>query len=146
MAAARRVQNRFMLGVALVTLTSLRGRHGDPDQALRSFLDVIAHWHEAGNWTQQWTALRNLVHLLLRIERYEPGAELLAAIREASTAAPAFGTDAQRLQDAEHELNVALAPERLKAAVARGSAMRDDEAVRFARKAILDALASTRSS
>jgi predicted ATPase/DNA-binding SARP family transcriptional activator len=146
MAAARRVQNRFMLGVALVTLTSLRGRHGDPDQALRSFLDVIAHWHEAGNWTQQWTALRNLVQLLLRIERYEPGAQLLAAIRKAPTAAPAFGTDAQRLQDAEHKLNVALAPERLEAAVARGAAMRDDEAVRFARKAILDALASPRSS
>jgi predicted ATPase/DNA-binding SARP family transcriptional activator len=145
MAAARRVQNRFMLGVALVTLTSLRGRHGDPDRALLSFLDVIAHWHEAGNWTQQWTALRNLVQLLLRLERYEPGAELLAAIREASTSAPAFGTDEQRLQDAEHEIHVSLAPERLEAAVARGAAMRDDEAVRFARRAILDALASRAS-
>jgi predicted ATPase/DNA-binding SARP family transcriptional activator len=140
MVASRQVENRFMLGVALVTVSSLRSQYGKPKQALHSFLDVINHWHEAGNWTQQWTALRNLVQLLLRIEQYEPAAVLLAAIRKTATAAPAFGIDAERLLDAEVALGTALGPKRMVAAVTRGTAMSDDEALRFARATIRDAL------
>ncbi|MGH9151682.1 MAG: AfsR/SARP family transcriptional regulator [Acidimicrobiales bacterium] len=140
MAAARRARNQFVLGVALVTVTSLRGRYGELGYALRSFLDVIDHWHAAANWTQQWTALRSLVVLLLRMGRHEDAAVLLAAIRRASTAAPAFGADAERLRDAEEAVASALGPDMATTAAARGHRLTDDETLRFARAAICDAL------
>jgi hypothetical protein len=82
------------------------------------------------------------VRLLVRIEHHEPAAILLAAIRKTATAAPEFGTDAERLHDAEMALRTVLGPQTMAAAVARGTAMSDDEVVRFTRDAIRESLLS----
>lgn len=60
---ARAVDNRFVLGAALLSASSLRGRHGDGGEAIRLFLEAVPLWQRAGNWTQQWMTLRNVVEL-----------------------------------------------------------------------------------
>ncbi len=82
--------------VALVSMASLRGWHSDPQKALPLFRDVIEHWHQAGNRTQQWT-LRNLVGLLARLGSFEAAALLYGAQEDAATAGAVFGVDAERL-------------------------------------------------
>lgn len=58
---ARALGERYLTGVALVSVASVRSRHGDPRQALEIFRDAVQHWHRAGNWTQQGTTVRNVV-------------------------------------------------------------------------------------
>ncbi|MGH8887498.1 MAG: AfsR/SARP family transcriptional regulator [Egibacteraceae bacterium] len=86
-------------GPGAVSVASLRGRHGDPSKALPLFRDLIEHWHQAGNWTQQWTTLRNLVGLLVRLGAYEAAAVLYGAQAVAATAGAVYGADAARLAD-----------------------------------------------
>ncbi len=52
---ARAVDNTFVLGVALLSLSSLQARHAEPSSPLATFAEVIAHWHRLGNWTQRRT-------------------------------------------------------------------------------------------
>ncbi|MEX2619858.1 MAG: hypothetical protein WD250_06540 [Egibacteraceae bacterium] len=58
----------FVETISRLTGTSLQGRYGDPAAALPFFADVIDGWRRSGNWTQQWTTLRNFVELLVRLE------------------------------------------------------------------------------
>lgn len=55
------VGHTFLHGVAGVSATTVRARHGDADEALRRFPELIDLWHRAEYWTQQWTMLRSLV-------------------------------------------------------------------------------------
>ena len=90
----------------------------------------------------QWTTLRNLVQLLLRIGCSEDAAVLIHAIEASKTAAAAFGTDAERMADATGTLQTALGECRWSSAVARGAALSDDAAVAFARDAINRAISA----
>lgn len=128
---ARSVGNRFVEGVARVSLASLQARRGDT-QALTSFADSIAHWRRAGDWVHQWTTLRNLVVLLVRLGVCEPAAVLHSAIASASSGASAFGADAERMAAVAAAVQEALGPKRQTAAAARGQAMDDHEAVAYA--------------
>jgi predicted ATPase/DNA-binding SARP family transcriptional activator len=129
---AQTVGSTFVLGVALVSASSVRGRHGDPYGALQMFLMVVQHWHRVGNWTQQWTTLRNVIDLLVRLGADRPAAVLLGAVRAAHTAAPIYGTDAQRMDTAARLLHRRLGPHPFTAGTARGEAMTGDQAVGFA--------------
>ena len=79
LAFARAADNVFMTGNALVSNTSLRGRHGDPALALPLFEEVIEYWRRSGGWTQLWLTLRNLVELISRLGAYEEAAVLYGA-------------------------------------------------------------------
>lgn len=129
---ARAVDNRFLVGVALVSVSSLRGRNGDPDAAIRTFLEVIRLWYTAGNWSQQWTTLRNVIELFVRLGVDRPAAVLLAALQVAPTAAPPFGPDAERLAYARQTLTSRLDAGAFAAAVAHGQAMEPEAVVDFA--------------
>ena len=61
----------FVEGIALVGLASLLGRSGDPGTALPLFRAIVERWRQMGVWTHQWTTLRNLVQLLVRIDSWE---------------------------------------------------------------------------
>src|SRR6185436_1625330 len=89
--------NVFMEGIALVSNTSLRGRHGDPLMALRLFGDVIRHWRRVGGWTQQWLTLRNLLELLARLGAHEETAVLYGACGASTASQPSYGPEADRL-------------------------------------------------
>ena len=129
---AEAADNVFMKGLALVSNTSLRGRHGDTRVALQLFEDVIGHWRRGGSWTQQWITLRNLVELLVRLGAHEPSAVLYGACT-ASTASPrSYGPEADRLKGVVGTLVSSLGEEAFGEAKARGAMLADDEAVSFA--------------
>ena len=56
--------------------------------ALRGYREVIDYFARTGNWTHQWTTLRNLAELLRRLGDDEP-AGLLDAAADAAPDAPA---------------------------------------------------------
>jgi hypothetical protein len=128
----RALRERHLIGVALVSMASLRGRHGDPARALPLFREVIEHWHQAGIWTQQWTTIRNVVELLVRMRADEAAAVLYGAVTSRPTAPPVFGADAYRLAEARRVLTDRLGADAFGTAVAQGAAMRDDDMVAFA--------------
>lgn len=143
-ALARGVRGRFLIGVARVASASLRARHGPPEEAVPAFREVITHWRRLGDWTHQWTTLRNLVGLLVRLGREEPAATLIGAIGAAETGAPPFGSDAERLAGAAATLEGRLGREAFAAAVSRGSAMAGEDAVALALATLEGLMATTR--
>jgi hypothetical protein len=131
------VGNNFLLGVAGVSATTLRARHGDPQQALGRFPDLIDLWDRAGNWTQQWTMLRSLVATLVRLGRDEPAAVLYGALSASPTAAPVYGGDAERLARAVETMERRAGPRQFVAWAEQGRHLADDEVVALARAAAL---------
>jgi predicted ATPase/DNA-binding SARP family transcriptional activator len=129
---AEAADNVFMKGLALVSNTSLRGRHGDARLALKLFEDVIRHWRRGGGWTQQWITLRNLVELLARVGAHEPAAVLYGACTASTTSPPSYGPEADRLEGVVNTLVSSLGEKAFEDAKARGETLSDDEAVSFA--------------
>lgn len=120
---------RYLTGVAAVSATSVRARHGDPRRAAALFHGVIDHWQSGGNWTQQWTTIRNVVELLVRAGCDEPATLLLGALDSSDTASPAFGAAAVRLVAARRVLSERLGAGTLAVMTARGAAMDDLQAL-----------------
>lgn len=85
------VAAHFIHGVALLTATSLRARHGDSATAAHALMQIIDHWEQAGNWRQQWITLRYAVELFARQGNDMATATVLGAIdaNDAATLAPA---------------------------------------------------------
>ena len=77
----------FVVGVATVGLLSVRAGHGREHEALAGYRDVVDYFARTGNWTHQWTTLRNLADLLRRLGDHEPAA-LLQAAADAAPDAP----------------------------------------------------------
>jgi predicted ATPase/DNA-binding SARP family transcriptional activator len=122
----------FVEGIALVGLASLLGRSGDPSTALPLFGAIVDRWREMGIWTHQWTTLRNLVQLLVRIGSWEPAAVLSGAISAHGPDAQAFGADAERMHSATERIAASLGASDWSAANRRGAEMSDEETVTFA--------------
>lgn len=89
---------RMLAGAGRLTASSLRARAADPVDAVPGFERLIRHWARLGDRTHQWTTLRNLVELLVRIEAHEPAAELIGALSNASI--PSYGAEQARLREA----------------------------------------------
>jgi predicted ATPase/DNA-binding SARP family transcriptional activator len=124
------VGNRFLAGVARVSLTALQARAGDAGEALRSFEAVVEHWWRQGNRTHQITTLRNLVGLFERVDAHDAAAELLGAVGPDSHV-PTYGEEADLLARAAARLEAVMGADRLADAVARGAG-RDIEAAAVA--------------
>ncbi|MDD7942844.1 hypothetical protein PHK61_30970 [Actinomycetospora lutea] len=133
---AASVGNRYLDGVARISAASVRARHGDPVLALGQFRDALVLWHEAGGWTQLWTAMRSVIDLLTRVGADHDAAVLHGAVTTSRTAPPAFGSDAERLQANLNTLAHRLGPEQLAAARNHGAELDDDDAVTAAVAAI----------
>jgi predicted ATPase/DNA-binding SARP family transcriptional activator len=133
-ALAESVHSTFTATAAEVGLAALLARAGKTDAALRAFHHTVQRLHRMQIWHHQWTTLRNLVQLFVRVSADEDAATLLGAIGAADTAA--FGVDAAGLDEATARLGHALGPEAFAAATTRGAAMNPDAAVTFALAAI----------
>jgi tetratricopeptide (TPR) repeat protein len=83
----------FLVGVATVGLLTVRAAAGRVDDALRGYREVIDYFARTGNWTHQWTTLRNLADLLRTLGDDEPAA-LLDAAADRAPDAPAVGRSA----------------------------------------------------
>ena len=77
----------FLVGVATVGLLAVQTAAGRIHDALRGYREVIDYFARTGNWTHQWTTLRNLAELLRRLGDDEP-AGLLDAAADAAPDAP----------------------------------------------------------
>ena len=97
-AEADRAGWRFGAGVGRLTASSLRARTADPADAVPGFERLIRYWNRLGDKTHQWTTLRNLVDLFIRLEAYGPAARLLGAVGQATR--PTFGPERERLDEA----------------------------------------------
>ncbi|MDP9021954.1 MAG: winged helix-turn-helix domain-containing protein [Actinomycetota bacterium] len=129
---ARELGVPLVEAIALVTRSSLRARQGDPAAALQSFRAAIVRLRRGGDWTHQWTTLRNLVFLLARIDAHEPATVLLGAIDATGTSARIYGEDAERLRSVKAQLRSSLGASRFTEAHDRGRHMTDAGAVEVA--------------
>jgi tetratricopeptide (TPR) repeat protein len=69
----------FLIGVATVGLHAVRASAGRVHDALQGYREAIDYFARTGNWTHQWTTLRNLANLLRRLDDHEPATALDAA-------------------------------------------------------------------
>ncbi|WP_209306366.1 BTAD domain-containing putative transcriptional regulator [Blastococcus sp. CT_GayMR19] len=76
---ARRAGNTFLAGVASVGLVAARAAAGRAAEALVGYREVIDYFARTGNWTHQWTTVRNLADLLRRLGDEDTAAQLDAA-------------------------------------------------------------------
>jgi hypothetical protein len=100
------------------------------------FREVVEHWAAVGDWTHQWTSLRGVVDVLLRLGRDEDAAVLRGALLSRDGAAPLFGPDAERMAAAGTRLRQRLGGEAYLECGERGARMGDDDVVAFARAAL----------
>jgi len=126
---ARAMDERYLSGVALVALASARSRHGDPHGAVEPFAEVVRHWRDRGDWTHQWTTLRNVVDLLVRLGRTEPAAVLAAALLDPDRSAAGYGADAVRLSATAAALATTIDGDRHTELVSRGRSLTDQQVV-----------------
>ncbi|MEJ2888710.1 BTAD domain-containing putative transcriptional regulator [Actinomycetospora aeridis] len=133
---ARDVGEQYALGVALVTLTSLRARAGDTAAAARSALASLEHWRGTGNRTHQWVGLRGVAEMLADTGHDELAAELLGGLGTRRSGGPLYGPDAARLAALRDALAARLGDDALARAERRGAARDDDGLVDLARDAL----------
>ena len=134
---ARKVNNRYLEGAAIVSSCSLRARTGDPFAALDDFADAVNHWNRIANTPEQLTTLRNLAVLFQRADAPEPLAELLGAVDHTDN--PTYGEEADRLHDARIWASTTLGAARFDELSALG-ATRSITAAAHAALAAIDAL------
>ena len=90
--------SRLIAGLADVSLAALHARHGDPATAFTYYQRVIPQWRQTGAWTPQWITIRTLIDLLTRVGACRDAATLYGAVTSATTGAPPYGADADRLR------------------------------------------------
>jgi predicted ATPase len=129
---AEAVHNRIVLGVAGVSVMSLRARHGEPAEALRSSASVLELWAQTNDWTHFGVGLRSVAELFARVDADEAAAVLLGAVLDGEVGPPVYGADAERLAGLADRLEQKVGTSALAAARGRGQAMTAAEALDFA--------------
>ena len=131
--------NRLVAGLAEVSLAALHARHGDPAAALRYYQQVIPQWRQAGAWTPQWVTIRTLIDLLARVGACQDAATLYGAASSATTGAPPYGADADRLRRSAARLQDQLTVAGFRACTEEGERLDGHQVIDLA----LDAIART---
>ncbi|WP_073419540.1 BTAD domain-containing putative transcriptional regulator [Geodermatophilus nigrescens] len=73
---AAAVRNFWWQGIAMMEGAATRAVHGDPVEAARALVAVLAHWDRVGDATQQWLNLRYVARLLQRVSATADAATL----------------------------------------------------------------------
>jgi predicted ATPase/DNA-binding SARP family transcriptional activator len=108
---AQRVGASFVGSLASVGLVSLLAREGDVREALTGFRWLLRYFSRSGNWTQQWTTVRNLAALLAQHGEAEVAA-LLLRCADAAAEGAAIAVEQRPAYDAlRAELDAALGTE-----------------------------------
>jgi predicted ATPase/DNA-binding SARP family transcriptional activator len=134
--------NRLVAGLAEVCLAALHARHGDPAAALRYYEQVIPQWRQAGAWTPQWVTIRTLIDVLARVGACRDAAVLYGAASAATTGAPPYGADADRLRRSAARLRDQLTAAEFRACTEEGGRLDGHQVIDLA----LDAIARTAAS
>ena len=136
LALATSAGSRFVAGISQVALATLDARHGDAAVALGHYERAIREWQQAGAWTPLWVTLRTLVDLLARAGSWDDAAALYGAVTSASSGAPPFGADADRLRQSAALLRQHLTGTGFRFHAGRGERMDGGQVIRFALEAI----------
>ncbi|MGI9577226.1 MAG: AfsR/SARP family transcriptional regulator [Microthrixaceae bacterium] len=121
------VDNRFLGGVARVSVASLLAHTGDAGSAIQAFASIVDYWRRQGARTHMETTLRHLVILLTRIHEFDAAASLLGVVKP-SAQRPSSGAEARRLGEAESELVSALGADRFSELIETGGRQSVDQA------------------
>ena len=105
-ATADREGWRMGAGVGRLTASSLRARSAEPADAVTGFDRLIRHWDRLGDRNHQWTTLRNLVELLVRLGDLETAAQVLGSVTNSPR--PTYGSEQRRLQEADEQIRTGL--------------------------------------
>ncbi|MFP4513924.1 MAG: BTAD domain-containing putative transcriptional regulator, partial [Acidimicrobiales bacterium] len=95
-AAADREGWWMLAGVGRLTASSLRARSAEPSDAIAGFDRLIRHWARLGDTNHQWTTLRNLVELLVRLGDLPRAAQVLGSVTNSPR--PTFGAEEERMR------------------------------------------------
>jgi hypothetical protein len=142
-ALATSAGSRFVGGLSRVSLATLDARHGDTAVALAHYERAIREWQQAGAWTPLWVTLRTLVDLLARADAWADAAVLYGAVTSASSGAPPFGADADRLRQSAALLRQHLTGTEFRLHAGRGEQMDGGQVIQFALQAIARAATTT---
>ena len=145
-ALATSVGNRLVAGLAEVCLAGLHARDGDAATALGYFRQVIPQWGQAGAWTPQWVTIRTLIDLLTRVGAFRDAATLYGAATSATTGAPPYGADADRMHTIAARLRDTLTVTEFRACTERGERLGSHQVIDLALDAIARATATTASA
>ena len=135
-ALAKPAGSRFVAGISRVSLATLHARHGDPATALRHYEQVILEWQQAGAWTPLWVTIRTLVDLLGRAGAWRDAATLYGAAASASTGAPPYGADADRLRQSAALLRNNLTGTEFRSCIDQGEQLDGTQVIALALEAI----------
>jgi hypothetical protein len=135
-AQAKPAGSRFVEGISRVSLATLHARHGDPATALRHYERVILEWQQAGAWTPLWVTIRTLVDLLASVGACQDAAILYGAVASASSGAPPFGTDADRLRQSEALLRGHLTGTEFRSCIQEGEQLDSTQVIDLVLQAI----------
>ncbi|MGK2949778.1 MAG: ATP-binding protein [Acidimicrobiales bacterium] len=108
---AQRVGATFVGSLASVGLVSLLARGGDAREALDGFRWLLRYFSRSGNWTQQWTTVRNLAALLARHGEPEVAALLLHCADQAAEGSAINEEQRPAYEALQAEIAAALGPE-----------------------------------
>jgi predicted ATPase/DNA-binding SARP family transcriptional activator len=133
-AAARRIGNRLIMGVAGLSAVSCEARVGQPAAALGQYRELIDHWQCNGAWNMQWATLRTFIELLERLGRDADAAVLHGALTMSEKAPPSAGADTVRIAEVVAGLRRRLGSERFGRLTSHGANLSEAEAVEFARE------------
>ena len=142
-ALAKSAGSRFVEGLSRVALATLDARHGDTTVALGHYEQAIREWQQAGAWTPLWVTIRTLVELLTQAGAYHDAAILYGAVTSASSGAPPFGDDADRLRRSAALLHQHLTDTEFGLGARRGEQLDGSQVIRFALEAIARAATKT---
>jgi hypothetical protein len=126
----------LVAGLAEVTLAGLHARHGDAATALGYFQQVIPQWRQAGAWTPQWVTIRTLIDLLTRVGACRDAATLYGAATSATTGAPPYGADADRMHKIAARLRDSLTVTEFRACTEQGKRLDSHQVIDLALDAI----------
>jgi tetratricopeptide (TPR) repeat protein len=143
---ATSVGNRLVAGLAEVSLAGLHARYGDAATALGYFQQVIPQWRQAGAWTPQWVTIRTLIDLLTRVGACRDAATLYGAATSATTGAPPYGADADRMHTVAAQLREALTGTEFRVCTERGERLDSHQVIDLALDAIARAAATASSA
>jgi predicted ATPase/DNA-binding SARP family transcriptional activator len=135
-ALATTVGSRLVAGLAEVSLAGLHARHGDTATALGYFQQAIPEWRQAGAWTPQWITIRTLIDLLTCIGACRDAATLYGAATSATTGAPPYGADADRLHKTAAQLRDTLTATEFRACTEEGERLDSHQVIDLALDAI----------
>jgi predicted ATPase/DNA-binding SARP family transcriptional activator len=122
----------FMTVIAGASAASIEGRSGDPRRAVQDYRWLLAAGQRAGVHVLQWTMLRAVAELLVRVHEHAAAGSLLGAITSTASGHEVFGADAERLAVVRGAVVDALGALEAEQRIAAGAQLDDDDAVAIA--------------